>query len=398
MDKVLQGIRVLDFSVVKAGPTCGQILADMGAEVIRVEARGGAFDRELAPFLPNGQSFYLAYTCRNKKGITLNLTREKGRGLCKELVKRSDVVIENLGPRGNKKLGLDYESLKQVKQDIIVVAISAYGQYGPSAYRDGVDAIAQGMSGLMWVTGFPDEGRPVRLGVSFVDTAAGMQGALGALLALYYRDKTGKGQLVDISLLDVAMSFTESIWGEYKIAGQIRPQVGNANVLTTPYDAYKAKDGWVFLSAISDSSWKALCRTLAREELISDPGFLTMRDRLQPKSRQFVGSWLGEWMAQKMVDEVVQQLNDAGVPCGKINKVPEVMSEPQIQARKMIVELEHPGIGKVPLVGVPIKLSETPGEINTPAPAVGEHNEEVYGNLLGLTPEQVSQLEEEGVI
>jgi len=193
MQTVLEGIRVLDISRFKAGPTCGQILADMGAEVIRVERPGGDLDRELAPFTPAGQSFYLAFTCRNKKGVTLDLSKQRGKEIFQRLVKQTDVVIESFGPVVNKKLGIDYQSLKGIKGDIIVVAVSGYGQNGPYANRGSVDAIAQGMSGLMWVTGFPDENRPVRLGVSFVDTAAGIYGALGTLLALRYRGKTGKG-------------------------------------------------------------------------------------------------------------------------------------------------------------------------------------------------------------
>jgi Predicted acyl-CoA transferases/carnitine dehydratase len=395
--KALEGIRVLDFSRFKAGPTCAQILADMGAEVIRVERPGGDFDRELAPFTPDGQSFYLAYTCRNKKSVTLDLRKQKGKEIFRRLVKQTDVVLESFGPVVNRKLGLDYQSLKEIKRDIIVAAISAYGQNGPYAGRTGFDGTVQGMSGLMWVTGFP-EGKPVRLGVSFVDIAAGICGVSGVSLALRYRDKTGKGQLIDVSLLDVAMTFTESILGEYEIAKQTRPQVGNANVLAAPYDAFKAKDGWVFICTATQNQWKALCEIIGREELTDDPRFKTMRDRVRPESRQFFAEWIGEWVAPKTVDELVSQLNKVRVPCGRINTIPEVIAEPQIQAREMIVRLDHPGIGKVPLVGTPVKLSETPGEIRTPAPALGEHNEEVYGSLLGLNSAQLSQLREEGVI
>jgi crotonobetainyl-CoA:carnitine CoA-transferase CaiB-like acyl-CoA transferase len=397
MDKVLDGIRVLDFSRFKAGPTCGQILADMGAEVIRVERPGGDFDRELAPFTPEGQSFYLAYTCRNKKGITLNLSEGKGKEILGKLVQQTDVVLESFDPVVKKKLGLDYQSLKGIKQDIIVVAVSAYGQSGPYADRMGFDAIVQGVSGLMWVTGFP-EGKPVRLGVSFVDVAAGIYGALGVSLALRYRDKTGQGQLIDVSLLDVAVSFMESIFGEYMVAGQIRPQVGNANVLAAPYDAFKAKDGWVSIGTATPGQWKALCQATGREELADDPRFKTVRDRVRPESRHFFTQWLGEWVADKTVDELVSQLNQAGVSAGRVNTVPEVISNPQIQARRMVVELDHPNIGEIPLLGVPIKLSETPGQIRTPAPQVGEHNKQIYGKLLGLSSEQLSQLREQGVI
>lgn len=397
-EEALQGIRVLDFSRGKAGPTCGQILADMGAEVIKVERPGGDFDRTIAPFTPDGQSFYLAFTCRNKKGITLNLKKQRGREIFKELLNFSDIIIENYGPQENKKLGFDYKALREIKQDIIVVAVSSFGQYGPYAERNGFDGIAQAMSGVMWVTGFPDDPRPIRLGVTYVDTAAGVYGALGAVLALHYRERTGKGQLVDVSLLDTAMSFMESIWGEYKVVKQIRPRVGNANVLVAPYDSFQAKDGWVFIAAPTNSMWKALCKIVGSEELIDAPGFQTIEDRSQPEKRQFFEKWLGTWASKKTVSEVVSQLNEAGIACGPVYTIPEVISDPQVQAREMIVEIHHSGIGKIPLTGIPIKFSETPGEIKSSVPAVGEHNQQVYHDLLGLTSEQLLQLEQEGVI
>jgi len=398
VDKVLEGIRVIDLSQFKAGPTCAQILADMGADVIRVERPEGNFDRDLPPYTSDGQSFYLSFTCRNKKGITLNLKKQKGKEILQKLVRKSDVVIESFGSVVNKQLGIDYQSLKQIKDDIIVVAISAFGQDGPYSKRPGFDSIAQAMSGLMWVTGFPEENKPVKLGVSFIDIAAGVYGALGTLLALRYRDKTGKGQLVDMSLLDTAVSFTESIWGEFKVAKQIRPKVGNANVLAVPYDAFKAKDGWVTIGVGTSRQWKSLCNVIGRPRLFDDPRFQTMKDRCKLENIQFFSELLGGWIAGKKVNEVVEQLNNKGIPCGPVNTVPQAFSDPQIRARKMIVELDRPGIGKIPLVGIPIKLSETPGEIRTLDPAIGEHNEEIYNDLLGLIPEQIVHLKEEGVI
>jgi len=219
MGELLHGIRVIDFSRYRAGPTCSQMLGDMGAEVIRVERPGGEDDRQLSPFAAGGQSSYLMFTARNKKDITLNLQKQKGKELLKELVKRSDVVIENFGPDVNKRLGLDYESLKIIKPDIIVVAVSAFGQYGPYASRVGFDGLAQAVSGLMWVSGFP-QGLPMKLGVNFIDTTTGIYGALGTLYALYHREKTGEGQSVDVSLLDSAVSFMEGIAAEYKVANE----------------------------------------------------------------------------------------------------------------------------------------------------------------------------------
>ncbi len=376
---------------------CGQVLGDMGAEVIRVETPEGRYDRQLGPFTPDGKSLYLMFTCRNKKAITMNLQKEKGKEILRKLVKQSDVVIESFGPDVNKKLGLDYESLSKIKPDIIVVAVSAYGQYGTYASRLGFDGMAQAESGLMWVSGFP-QGIPTKLGVSFVDTASGFYGALGTLFALYHRQKTGEGQLVDISLLDTAVSFMESVIAEYEVLHKIRPQIGNYNIFIAPWNAYKAKDGYFFLGVMGDSMWKKFLRVTGREELAGDPRFQTDRDRARPENWQFFTEWINTWAAEKTVDEVVNQFNAAGVPCARVNTVPQVAADPHIRAREMLVEVEHPGLGKVPLIGIPIKLSKTPGKIETTAPSLGEHNEEVYGNLLGYSRQELTKLKEEGVI
>ena len=397
MEEVLHGIRVLDFSQVKAGPTCGQILGDMGAEVIRIETPEGRYDRYLGPFTPDGRSLYLMFTCRNKKAVTLNLQKEKGKELLEKLVKQSDVLIENFGPDVNKKLELDYESLKKIKPDIIVVAVSAYGQYGPYASRLGFDGVAQAESGLMGVTGFPKD-PPLKLGVAVVDTTSGYYGALGTLFALYHRQRTGEGQLVDISLLDTAVSFMESIMAEYKVLNAMRPQIGNYNIYVGPWNAYKAKDGYFFLGVMGNSMFKQFLRVVKREELASDPRFRSDRERAQPENWQFFTDLLNEWAAEKTVDEVVKQFNAVDVPCGRVNTVPQVAADPHIRAREMLVEVEHPGVGKVPLIGIPIKLSKTPGRIKTTAPSLGEHNEEVYCNLLGYTQQEVAQFKDEGVI
>jgi len=397
MEEILRGIRVLDCSRYRAGPTCGQILGDMGAEVIRVERPGGEDDRRLGPFAPGGQGFYLMITCRNKKGITLNLQKQKGAEILKELVKQSDVVIENFGPDVNKRLGLDYESLKKIRPDIIVVSVSTYGQYGPYASRLGFDGLAQAMSGLMWVTGFP-QGPPVKSGVSFIDTATGVYGALGTLLALYHRQKTGEGQLVDVCLLGTAVSFMESIMAEYEVANEIHPQVGNSHIYVGPFDAYKAKDAYFYVAVVGNAIWRRFLKMMGREELADDPRFRTDWDRARPENRQFFTDWLNEWAAEKTVDEVVNQFSEAGVPCARVNTIPEVVADPHIRAREMLFELEYPGVGKVPVPGIPIKLSRTPGRIKTNHPALGEHNEEVYCHLLGYTQQELNHLEEEGVI
>ncbi|MFC2005646.1 CaiB/BaiF CoA transferase family protein [Chloroflexota bacterium] len=397
MKEVLQGIRVLDCSRYRAGPTSCQILGDMGAEVIRVERPGGEDDRRLQPYAGGGDDSYTMFTCRNKKAITLNLLNQKGQEILKGLVKQSNVVVENFGPKVNERLGLDYESLKKVKPDIIVTSVSGFGQYGPYANRLGFDGIAQAMSGLMWITGFP-QGLPQKVGISFIDSTTGIYGALGTLFAVYHHERTGEGQLVDVSLLDTAVSFMETFVAEYEVAHEIHPQVGNSHTYASPVDAYKAKDGYFFLQIAGSAIWKRFAKFMGREELASDPKFRTDYDRARPENRQFFSDWLNEWAAEKTVDDVVNQFNEAGVPCGPVNTIPEAAADPHIRAREMLVEVEHPGVGKVPLIGIPIKLSKTPGKIKTISPTLGEHNEEIYCDLLGYTQQELVQFTEEGVI
>ncbi|MFC2041375.1 CaiB/BaiF CoA transferase family protein, partial [Chloroflexota bacterium] len=351
MKGVLHGVRVLDISRYRAGPTCGQILADMGAEVIRIERPGGEDDGRLKPFAGD-KSFYLMFTCRNKKDITLNLREPKGRELLTDLVKRSDVVIENFGPDVNKRLGLDYESLKKVKNDIIVTSVSGFGQYGPYASKLCFDVIAQAMSGFMWVTGFPQD-VPMKAGVSFVDTATGYYGALGTIFALYHHERTGEGQLVDVGLLDTAVSFMETYIAEYELANEVHPQVGNSHTYVGPFDAYQAKDGYFVIQIVGSAIWRRFLRMMGREELADDPRFETDYERAQPENRQFFAEWLNEWAADKTIAEVVEQFNQAGVPCGPVNTIPQVAADSHIRTREMIVEVEHPGVGKVPLIGIP---------------------------------------------
>ncbi|MBI4284827.1 MAG: CoA transferase [Chloroflexi bacterium] len=396
MKEVLAGVRVLDFSRFRAGPTCGQILADMGADVIRVERPEGEEDRRIGPFSVNGQPCYPMFVNRNKRAVTLNLTQPKSRELLATLVRLSDVVIENFGPEVNLKLGLDYAALHRVRPDIVVVAISAFGQYGPYSKRRGFDGIAQAMSGIMAVTGFPGSA-PLRAGVSFVDHATGVYAALGTMFALYHRQRTGEGQAIDISLLDVAIAFTDSIIAEYEVGQEVHVQLGNAHNYVGPYDAYRAKDGYFFVGSVGDGVWRSFCKVMGREDLVHDPRFATDKDRARPEGREFFTQWLNEWAAGRTVDEVVALFNNGGVPCARVNTVPEVAADRHVRKREMLAEVDHDGV-KVPLLGIPFKLSRTPGQIKTTAPALGEHNEEVYRGLLGYSAHDLAKFREESVV
>ncbi|MFC2058464.1 CaiB/BaiF CoA transferase family protein [Chloroflexota bacterium] len=395
MEKLLTGIRMLDFSRYKAGPYCGMLLADMGAEVIRVERPEGEDDRFLGPLAPNGESMYLMFTCRNKKCITLNLQSEQGMKVLKDLVKKTDVVLESLGLKVRKKFGLDYESLKAVNPEIIAVSISGFGNNGPYAHRLSFDPVAQAIAGIMNINGYPDI-PPLKTGVNMVDFNAGVYAALGTMYALYHRQKTGQGQEVDIALLDVAATFLESMVAEYKVLGQVRQRLGNRAMYIYPCDSFKTKDDYVYIAIGGNALWNRFLKTLDRKDLIDHPDFNS--DAKRVAGQEVIAPIINQWLADKTAAQVVDQLIAAGIPCGKVNTIPEAADDPQIKAREMLVDIDHPGIGPVPLTGVPVKMSLTPGQIETPAPNLGEHNEEIYRGLLGYSNEKLSSLADKKVI
>ena len=394
MARVLDGIRVLDAAQYKAGPVCGALLADMGAEVIRIESPRGGDDRELGPFAPNGESMYLVFTSRNKKGVTLNLRSEKGKEIFRGLARCSDVVIENFGLAAKESSHLNYQNLREVNPRIIWAAVSGFGQTGPYARRLCFDPVAQAIAGIMHINGFP--GEPVKTGVNIVDLTTPVYAAYGIVLALYHREKTGVGQEVDLALLDVAVTFMESVFAEYEVLGEVRPQLGNRNNFLYPFDSFKAKDGLVYIGTGGDAMWLRFLKLIGREDVARDPRFTKGHCRM--KNWEPIAAMTHEWTADKTVDDVIKLCNEAEIPCGRVNTVPEAAADPQIQAREMIVDVEQPGIGRVPVTGIPVKLSETPGQIDTHAPRLGEHNEEIYCGLLGYDQQELSRLKEEGVI
>ncbi|MFQ5860098.1 MAG: CaiB/BaiF CoA transferase family protein [Dehalococcoidia bacterium] len=395
MQQALEGIRVLDLTRYISGPYCCMLLADMGAEVIRVERPGGDDDRSVGPFAPNGESMLVMVSGRNKRGITLNLRHEEGQGVLKELVRASDVLVENYAPGYLDSLGLGYEALRQGNPSLIYAAISAFGQTGPQREHSGFDAIAQAMSGMMWLTGFPDS-PPLKAGLPVVDYGTGIYTALAILLALRHRDQTGEGQFIDTSLLDTALSFLETVPAEYQVLGWVRPQIGNRRPFTAPTDSYQARDSYVCIGTATDSAWRRLARILERPELAQEPRFATNDGRAT--HQQELNALVADWVADRSVAQVVETLRQAHIPVGPVQTVTEVMADPQIRAREMLVELEQPGVGTVLAPGIPMKLSKTPGTVRRYAPRVGEDNQQVYQGLLGYDPQRMTQLQEEGVI
>jgi len=396
LDKVLKGIRVLDFSRWFAGPYAGTLLSEMGAEVIRIERPGGEEERRFGPFAPNGESMLTIVTSRNRKGISLNLASEKGREMALQMVAKADVVLHCYVTGTEEDRLLSFESLKAIKPSIIVAKVSGFGSNGPYAQRPCFDTIAQALSGSMSYTGFPGTA-PTRAGYAWVDFSTGCHTALGIMYALYHREKTGEGQMIDVALMDVAVSCVAglAVAAEYTLLGMIRQQLGNHSYYNFT-DCFATKDGHLMIGCASNPIWRRFLRALGREELKEDPRFKDDLSRWM--NRSFIQEIVNEWIKDKTVEEAEQILTKARVPCARVNNVAQMVEDPQVAAREMLLYKDCPGIGSIPMPGVVVKLSETPGSMEMRGPRVGEHNQEVYGSLLGLSAQQLSELAAEGVI
>ncbi|NQT47838.1 MAG: CoA transferase [Chloroflexi bacterium] len=396
MKTVLEGVRVLDISRWFAGPYAATLLAQQGAEVIRIERPTGEVERNFGPFAPNGESMLTKVTLQNRKGITLDPTSEKGKEILHQLVKQADVVLHSYVLGSEEFEILSYDSLKEINPQIIVGAVSGFGSTGPYANRPCFDTIAQALCGSMSYTGFPD-GPPVRSGIAWVDFSTGVHLALGIMFALHHRQITGEGQAVELSLMDVAVSCVAglAVAAEYQISGFIRGQQGNHSYHCIT-DCYQAKDGYVMIGVTGNPIWRRFARAVGQEQWRDDPRLKD--DATRFKNRDIVRPVAQQWVRERTVDEVVQRMEEFRVPCSPVYNVAQMVNDPQVEARKMLIDLDYPGIGKIPVPGVAIKMSETPGSIFRPAPEVGEHNEEVYGALLGLKPDDLAQLKAEGIV
>ncbi len=393
----LTGIRVLDLGRYIASPFCGMLLADLGAEVIRVERAGGADDRKSSLLTPSGDTYLFVNQNRNKKGITLNFERnEKAREILRELVKHTDVVIENFSPSAAEGIGVSYENFKKIKPDIIFAHVSAFGSTGPYSHRLGFDQVAKAMSGAMAISGFP--GPPVRDLVPWVDHSTACLTTVGVLAALYHRKETGQGQMIETALLQTAITYMAQVIGEWETGGKLREQVGNRSYWVGPSDLYKTKDGkWVMLAIINNSIWRRFCRFIDREDLGNDPRF--HNDLARWEHRDILDPLVSEWVASQTAEEIMAAAEKIPIPCGLCLEQTEVAHHPQVKAREMLTEVPLPdGEGKVLVTSPPVRMSETPLKIERSFPALGEHNEEIYCELLGYTPDDLAKLKEEGVI
>lgn len=392
----LKGVTVLDLTRARAGPTCARQLADWGADVIKIdepasrkEAKDGTGQRDFSPrFGPDFQNLH-----RNKRSLTLNLKSPEGVAVFHRMAKRADMVVENYRPAVKDRLGIGYEAMKQLNPRLIYVSISGYGQDGPYRDRPGVDPIVQGMSGIMSVTGEPGRG-PMRAGIAFIDTTAGLFGAMGALTALYEREKSGLGQWVQTSLLQSAVFMLDFQGSRYVMKGEVAQQEGNNHPSSAPIGMFKARDGHLIVSPLP-TMWTKFCETIGRPELAADPRYATNKERVA--RREEVNAIVDEYCSRFEREVLIQRFNTAGIPCGPVNSIDQTFADPQVRHLGIARTLQSEQAGKVGLLAQPFTLDRTPSTLTTPAPGAGEHTDEVLGQF-GFSRDEIGRLTEGGVV
>jgi crotonobetainyl-CoA:carnitine CoA-transferase CaiB-like acyl-CoA transferase len=394
--KPLDGIKVLDLTRVLAGPYCTMLLADMGADVVKVERPGAGDDtRAFGPPFVNGESAYFMSINRNKRSLTLNLKEDKARQILRKLLETVDVVVENFRPGTMESFGFGYEAVHDFNPGLVFCSISGYGHTGPDADLPGYDLIIQGEGGAASLTG-DTEGPPYKVGNSQADIVAGMMAFQGILLALLARHQSGIGQKIDISMLDCQVAMLTYQAGIYFATGESPTRLGNQHPTITPYETYRCKDGFINLACGNDNMWRTFCRVIGQEEWTEDPRFRTNADRVG--HRRQLAALLEPVILQKTTQEWIDQLRQNGLPCGPIQTVGQVCEDPQVIARDMIVSLDHPTAGPIRVTGVPIKLSDTPGEVHSAPPTLGQHTTEVLGDWLQINATEAKALHQEGVV
>lgn len=389
-DLALKGIKVLDLSRVLAGPFCTMLLADLGAEVIKLEIPVKGDDtRQYPPFI-GSESGYFMNLNRNKKSITLDLKKSESKEIFKDLIKKVDVIIENFRPTTMEQLGLGYENLKEINPQIIYASISGFGHFGRYKDRPGYDIIGQAMGGIMSVTGWPDS-PPTRTGTAIADILAALNSAIGILTALRYRDISGEGQKVDVALVDSVVSAMETLTQIYIVEKRIPKREGNRYEFIYPYDSFKAKDGWFVLGVGNDNIWERYCKFIGKEYLSKDERFNINSNRV--KNHAEIKKIVEEWASNKEVNMVVSELLSNKIPCAPIYSVDQVVNDPHIsEDREMFWETEHPTLGKIKIGGNPIKLSKTPPSIRKAPPILGEDTENVLEDILSYSREKIDKL------
>src|SRR5437660_2032977 len=390
----LSGIRVIDFGRYIAAPYCGMLLADMGADVIRVDRREGSEDRYLAPITEDGEGSGFLSLNRNKRSLTLDPAKRESAEVIQRLGKRADVVLANLPIDVLRKMRLDYESLQTLKPDIILARISTFGPEGPYANKVGFDMVAQAMSGAMGLTGFP--GTPMRALIPFEDYGTALHTAFGVMVALYHRQRTGEGQIVDGSLLATGITFAQGLLAERAVIGVERKQKGNASFYAAPADAYQAQDGWIVVSVVGEEMFARWARLVGREDFIADPRFAT--DLLRADHSDIITAAMNAWLKIRTSTQAIAELETARIPAGPVLNLDQVMADPQVKARKLLQSFEYPGApSPVPLATIPVQLSVTPGEIRRRAPTLGEHTDEILKEI-GYSEQEITELRKGEVV
>ncbi len=392
---LLDGVKVLDLTRVLAGPYCGMMLADMGAEVIKVEMPGIGDDSRMNAPLVNGESAYFMNLNRNKRGMTLNLKSQKGKEIFRELVKECDIVIENYRPGVMEKLGLGYEDLRQINPGIVYGAVSGFGHYGPYSARAGYDIIGQAMSGLMSTTGWPDS-PPTRTGTAIADVLGGLSVTIGILAAYVNKLKTGIGDKVDVALVDSTVSALEIINIIYLCTGRVPTRIGNRYESIYPYDTFLAKDGMVIIACGNDKLFGLLKGVMKDPELESEE-FSTNIKRVENHAR--MKPMIDAWTKERNIDDIVNMLLEVGIPAAPVNTIDRVVKDPHIAvAREMFVDVEHPVAGKTKLTGNQLKFTNKKVKDFAPAPVLGQHTQEILKEKLGIEADEFEKLKMDGVI
>ena len=396
MEGLLDGVVVLDLGRVLACPYAATMMADMGATVIKIEnPKGGDDTRKMGPFV-NGNSVYYANFNRGKVGVTLNLKEPEGKEIFKEMVKKADVVLENYRPGTMEKLGLGYDVLKEVNPGIVYGSISGFGHTGPLSKRAGYDIVGQAMGGLMSTTGWPD-GPATRTGTPMGDVLGALNMTVGVLAALVNKQRTGKGEKVDVALVDSVAAAMENITMIYQSTGRIPQRIGNRYESTYPYDTFPAKDGDVVIAAGNNKLYAILCDVMGKPELKTDPRFAEVKDRVA--NHVAMREIIVPWTKQHTIDEVDKLLNDAGCPACPVNTLDRLVVDPQIAgARGMFPTIDQPGIGELQITAIPAHTTRTSSAPRKAAPLLGEDNADVYGKLLGLDEAKLADLKAKGVI
>ncbi|WP_423800837.1 CaiB/BaiF CoA transferase family protein [Neobacillus sp. SAB-20_R2A] len=396
--KALEGLRVLEMGQLIAGPFASRLLAEFGAEVIKVEPPAKGDPIRTWRVMENGTSLWWYVQSRNKKSITIDLKHPEGQELIRGLVKEIDILIENFRPGTLEKWGLGYEELKKINPGLVMIRVSGYGQDGPYKDKPGFGSIGEAMGGLRYITGYPDR-PPVRVGVSLGDSLSSLYAVIGALMAVYHRDVngTGEGQVIDVALYESVFSLMESVLPEYDRAGLIRERSGSMLPGITPSNTYVCSDGtYIVIGANGDAIFKRLMYAMGREDIAEDPRYENNAKRSE--NAAFLDGLIEEWTKSLPFEVVKECLDKAGVPAGSIYSVEDIVNDPHYQARKMIQEVAIDGLGMLKMPGIVPKMSETPGEIQWAGPELGQHTDDVLGGKLGMTEEQIKELKAKGVI